>query len=582
MGAALPLRETHRLISLAGEALAEDGRPAKRRRVRKNIEAVAHTRATGSPGIARLVRFLKLLRRFDAAPWAKDAFDVNERMMRRLVHSHLPIIVGREAYEREKAALGALVNSPDPCTNVVWVTNRQQGKTTTLAKFVAALVVLAPVNGSLVCIYSTNLSRSTEVLKLAKQYINFLGEDGPVIRINNDRSLEVLTKDGYVHTATARPRNPDSCRGDAPASAIFDEIAFVLPDFWHQFAFPLLQVRDRVFTCATTPPAFGSFFCDFIREVTNANAAGDYFFRLVNHGLVCPECEAAGTPQECAHRLHRLPPWKSIFKIKKMKALVPEHRREEFEQEVYGVLRTQTGSYLPAKLVMAMAERPPIAACTAHRTYPVYIGVDPPSHHSSRFGMCALLHGSRGEIIIIGLAECKALRSDALDIAAVVTAFIRLVRCHPWVQGRPIVPIIECNNNEVLAMSILAAFRMHPPVYVPFTRANFDKEISENLGVWTTEGNKQAMLALAFSAFLDGRVFVAPDAVSCRMTTVNGVAVKGDFTEALGVLCAQLAAFRDLPNGKISGKIGEHGADDLGMGFLMPLYWSMSCRALGV
>ena len=41
--------------------------------------------------------------------------------------------------------------------------------------------------------------------------------------------------------------------------------------------------------------------------------------------------EAAGMPQECAHRL---PPWKSIFKIKKMKASVPEHRREEFEQEV--------------------------------------------------------------------------------------------------------------------------------------------------------------------------------------------------------------------------------------------------------
>ena len=573
---ALPLRETHRLLALSEDA------PANRWHVRTNVAAVSYVRQTGSPGIIKLVRFLKLLKRFDTAPWASDGFVVNERMMRRLVYSHLPIIVGRAAYEREKAALGALVNSPDPCQNVVWVTNRQQGKTTTLAKLVAALIVLAPVNGSLICIYSTNLSRSTEVLKLAKQYIHYLGEDGPEIRINNDRSLEVKTKDGYIHTATARPRNPDSCRGDAPASAIFDEIAFVLPDFWYQFAFPLLQVRDRVFTCATTPPSFGSFFSDFIADVTTANANGDFFFRLINHGLVCPECEAAGMPQECAHRLHRLPPWKSIFKIKKMKALVPEHRREEFEQEVYGVLRTQTGSYIPAPLVTAFEMRPPVAACTAHRTSPFYVGIDPPSHHSSRFGMCAILYGTRGEIIVIGLAECKALRSDALDIAAVVAAFIRLVRCHPWIRNRPLVPIIECNNNEVLAMSILSAIKMHPPVYVPFTLANFDKEVSNDLGVWTTEGNKHAMLALAFAAFLDGRVFVAPEAVSCHMTTVGGTAVRGDFAEALKLLCTQLMSFRDLPNGKISGKIGDHGTDDLGMAFLMNLYWSQSCRTLGV
>ena len=34
--------------------------------------------------------------------------------------------------------------------------------------------------------------------------------------------------------------------------------------------------------------------------------------------------------------------------------LVTTCNKKEFEQEVYGVLRTQTGSYLPAKLVMAI------------------------------------------------------------------------------------------------------------------------------------------------------------------------------------------------------------------------------------
>ena len=572
----LPLNEARRLLALT------EGPKTKQWVVQKISSFTVRPSNSSSVGMTRVIAFLQLLRRFDTAPWASETFDVNERMMRRLVHSHLPIIVGRAAYVAEKAALEALINAPDACQNVLWLTNRQQGKTTTLAKLVAALVTLAPVDGSLICIYSTNLSRATEVLKLAKQYLVYIGDDGPIVRINNDRSLEVMTKDGYTHTATARPRNPDSCRGDAPASAIFDEVAFVLSDFWFQFALPLLMVRDRVFTCATTPPHFGSFFSDFINTVSKANAKGDYFFRMINHGLVCPECEAAGTPQECAHRLHRIPPWKSIFNIKKLKALIPEHRREQFEQEVFGVMRTQTGSYIPAKLITAFEDRPPIRECTATRTSPLYLGIDPPSHLSSRFGLCALLYGTRGEKILVGLSECKALRSDALDIAAVVTTFVRHLRNHPWVRGRPIIPIIECNNNEVLAMTILSAVKLHPPIYVPFTTANFDKEISENLGVWTTEGNKHGMLALCFASFLDGSCFVAPNAISISMTTTNGVAIPSPFKDALALLCLQLSSFRDLPNGKVTGKIGDNGTDDLGMAFGMAMYWSQSCRTLGV
>lgn len=572
----LPLREAHRLVAL--------GRHDQQKQyvVRTNA-AIATTNATSTtPGLQRVVTFLNLLRRLDKAPWASEFFDVNERMMRRLVHSHLPIIVGRQAYEREKSALVALVNAPDVCQNVVWVTNRQQGKTTTLSKLIAALMTLAPVNGTLVCIYSTNLDRATEVLKGAKQYLQFLGADKPAVIVNNERSLTVRTRDGFVHSATARPRSPDSCRGDAPASAIFDEIAFVLPDFWYQFAYPLLSVRDRVFTCATTPPAFGSFFSEFIDGVAKENAQGNYFFRLINHGLVCPECEAAGTPLECAHRLHRIPPWKSIFKFQAMQAHIPEHRREEFEQEVYGLLRKQTGRYIPEPLVTAFRRRAPIEECSAPRLAPVYVGIDPPSHHSSEFGMCAMLYGAHNEAILVGLAQCKALRSDALDIAAVVAFFMRQIRGHPWVGGRPVVPIIECNNNEVLATTILGAVKMHGPVFVPFGPPYFNKDVTADLGVWTTEDNKHAMLALAFQKFMDGMVFVAPDAVSCKMTVVNGVAVAGDFDDALALLCRQLVAFHDNNRGKISGKIGDHSTTDLAMAMLLNLFWGYTCLVQGL
>lgn len=77
------------------------------------------------PGMKRLIRFLELLDHYDNAPWASKVFSVNQMMIRRLTHSHLPLIAA-EFYEDEKNSLEAIVNAPEPAQNVLWVTNRQQ------------------------------------------------------------------------------------------------------------------------------------------------------------------------------------------------------------------------------------------------------------------------------------------------------------------------------------------------------------------------------------------------------------------------------------------------------------------------
>ena len=47
---------------------------------------------------------------------------------------------------------------------------------------------------------------------------------------------------GAINTVIARPKSADSCRGDAPEAAFFDEIGFMSESMWYSFAFPLLQV----------------------------------------------------------------------------------------------------------------------------------------------------------------------------------------------------------------------------------------------------------------------------------------------------------------------------------------------------
>ena len=58
--------------------------------------------------------------------------------------------------------------------NVVWICNRQQGKTVTASQFIACLTLLSVQNAEkLAFIYSTSLSRSVELLNAVKRLIRW-------------------------------------------------------------------------------------------------------------------------------------------------------------------------------------------------------------------------------------------------------------------------------------------------------------------------------------------------------------------------------------------------------------------------
>jgi hypothetical protein len=207
---------------------------------RDDVELRMHT--------ARVSKFVRLINHLGTAPWANMHFDVNYDMTMRLAASHLNLI--------SPGAPTSLCRIISPerlegCQNLVWVTNRQQGKTTTLARFVAALAIASPVGGVLFTVYSTSLDRSIELVKGAKQYLHWMRTPAgrhidwniELVR-DNERMFTCTSSGGHIcNTVIGRPKNPESCRGDAPHAAIFDEIGFIGRALWDQFAFPLLQVR---------------------------------------------------------------------------------------------------------------------------------------------------------------------------------------------------------------------------------------------------------------------------------------------------------------------------------------------------
>jgi hypothetical protein len=135
-------------------------------------------------GLRRTLRFISLITHLRTAPWAAQRFGPNDKMVDRLIATHLRIIVGEAAYREERESIIALLddtkdNEMQNTENILWLTSRQNGKTTVLGLFAAALTSLGRPGGELLNVYSTNLDRAMQVsLGHAarvwhKYYINF-------------------------------------------------------------------------------------------------------------------------------------------------------------------------------------------------------------------------------------------------------------------------------------------------------------------------------------------------------------------------------------------------------------------------
>lgn len=529
----------------------------------------------------QLMAFLRLINHMCNCPWSNIQFDVNYSILMRLTASHLNIIA--------PGAPQSLCNVIDPrivlegAQNVCWITNRQQGKTSTLSRFCAAVSVACPLGGLIFTVYSTSLDRSIELVKAAKQYIFWL--DSPegrhpdfefTLERNNERMFAIRSKKyNVVNQTWARPKNPESCRGDAPRAAIFDEVAFIGKKLWTDFAFPLLQVKGRRFTLATTPPAPSSWFSQFVDQIKERNKDNDFFFNLINHSLSCAECLEAGEAVDCCHNLAFVPPWKSLVTLNQMLNLASD--KEAYQMEVYGILAAGGSEYIPSKLVDAAMQREPITESTS--TDYLWVSIDPPSHGVSDFAGTAFILTPTGVHVFVGFFNINVKRCQTTEVQQVVHQFLSRLRQHALVgPDLTIVPIIECNNNEILSMSILRVFEQYGNVLVPWTEENFSVCISSGIGVWMTHENKMAMLQSMYQTLMDGRIAFAANMVVADKTAYAPNARPIEVESLREKWAVQLKSIQDQPDGTVSGK--HLGNDDLATASMQGIYWAISARAL--
>ena len=258
---------------------------------------------------------------------------------------------------------------------------------------------------------------------------------------------------------------------------------------------------------------------------------------------------------------------------------MPKNRASDFAAEVFGVMKHDYNSFLPGKLVDAcFRDRAPRTAPPGgddDEPLTVWVGIDLAGHTKSEMGLCAIV-GRNGTITVIGGASVPIDACQMVEIQTIVDVFLNRLRSHPWIAEDSIfVPVIECNLNEVMAATIRVVFEKSSPYFMPFTRANFGKHITDGVGVWTTEDTKLASIQCAYQAFLDGQLSVSTPFVVVGRESFDNRAKHPGVEAMVLLLRTQLSQFTHDDRGKVTGKTKDGGNDDLAMAFLLALYWRL-------
>jgi len=515
--------------------------------------------------------------------------------------THLAKIVGHEAFENNKSLLYSLLSVPDEnleaLIHLLWITNRQQGKTCLLARFLAAILMVSPIGGELVNVYATKFLRAQSLIKDAKRYLvecqsnpslrRKLAEIGvtpPRFGTENTQTYSVFSciGDGVENFVKACPQTVKSCRGDAPEIILADEAAFLDRDYLYVFMIPLLAVKGRVATFVTTPPGPDDHFTDFINQIKAKKSVGGGMFTIKNHSLLCDDCFEAGN-HRCFHNLAYIPPYKSALRIEEMLRVMPEAEMEQVKTEVYGRLQASDGSYFNKEVLTATILDTPELKNPDYGASPiVFISIDPPSHHVSEMGLWAGSHTTRGESVVIGASSVKMERCNVIGVELCVRAFASKVLSHHTLRRyHPtkirVVPIVEANNNGILAEAITNCIesevkRAKCVWIMPFVKEFFKKDIVADVGVLCTESNKLHGILTLFTAMVKRQVRFAE-----RIVTIGPVHLLNSTCptpEAVKLqLHKELSEFKDDKKGKVSGRTANN-RDDVAMAWIQGAEWS--------
>jgi hypothetical protein len=264
---------------------------------------------------------------------------------------------------------------------ILVMTPRRFGKTTMVAMIAAALAAFIP--GIKIGIYSISRRVSYNLMELVKRFLQTIEGAYERVMVTNKEELHIsesvrvkgdptpidLTAVSKIYCYAASEK---TTRGSTVDVCILEEAAHISEKMFNFIVSPLMSVENLVLLAITTPQDPTNYFS---RLTTLVNEHGKPLFRIQSLGLACQDCLAKNMGHACPHMRHLLPKWRSKQRQLRVKAILGEHNKDVYAQELQGLIVSEGSAVFSAESISKFAIRAPHTF--AMRPHVIYTFIDP-------------------------------------------------------------------------------------------------------------------------------------------------------------------------------------------------------------
>jgi len=443
---------------------------------------------------------------------------------------------------------------------VLCLTPRRFGKTTSVAMFVAAYAMTVPKSEQ--CIFSTGRRASQKLLELIRDMIKsgkyahmFIKCNGETLLLQGDTPLDIRKVHSY-------PSCAKTLRGTGGDVVYMEEAAFMALDVFFEVIVPLLEMETTALIAISTPLDGMNFYSEMF-DLKGGD--GQPLFNTLRIGLSCAKCQAAGKASECTHMKDVIPPWKSAAKFDMVKAIYGD-RKDLLARESMGQITSDQASVFSEKLINRLMERPEYQLQNPAKY--VFLGVDPNGGGSSEMAIITMTM-EMNNIIITGMETHPARSHDQIEM--LLLQHVRALRGHPALKDAWIIFFPE-NNLGQEASHMAHMVKNERKVYTYYEKGK--------AGVCTTHERKEKYTVNCLSYFNQEAVHFIEDCVCAnpyKDANERLDQVKKEFRKQLlqfQKMVLQPAQAYQLAKVIYTGKVKEGMNDDIAMTLLFTTYWA--------
>lgn len=327
---------------------------------------------------------------------------------------------------------------------VLCLTPRRFGKTYAVAMFAAAIITTIP--GSEQAIFSTGRRASQKMLETIQMFVvtlkkNLKINDLKLIKFNQEMLVYESAADsarGVRRAIYSYPSNAKTLRGVGGDILFLEEAAFMSMDVFYEIVTPLLEMQTTSLIAISTPQDSTNFYSELF-DLKGGD--GEPLFNTIKVSLICDKCMDTEHPEECTHRTHLLPPWKSKAKLAMVREIYGD-QTDLLQRESLGAITQDASSVFPEETLSIAFDRKPCAPPT-YAPRSIFISCDPTGGGASRMCLAAfILFG--GSVYIIRLDAERA--RNANEIRNCLQSHIASIRAE--FPKTPIIFMCESNMGQ--------------------------------------------------------------------------------------------------------------------------------------